>query len=117
MQFFVTTHSPIICQASTKGSVWRLPTPGTNELGAKVEGDALRRLIFGNILEAYDTTFFGEGIGRSEISRELLERLARLNRKDLKGTLTAEEKIERDDLRAALPTTSTVAQRTGLPVE
>ena len=29
VQFFVTTHSPIICRSAAQGSIWRLPTPGT----------------------------------------------------------------------------------------
>ena len=28
VQFFVTTHSPIICRSAARGSIWRLPTPG-----------------------------------------------------------------------------------------
>jgi energy-coupling factor transporter ATP-binding protein EcfA2 len=33
LQFLVTTHSPLVCQAAEKGSVWRLPTPGNNASG------------------------------------------------------------------------------------
>lgn len=39
LQFFVTTHSPIICQAAGKGTVWRLPTPGSGETACRIEGD------------------------------------------------------------------------------
>ena len=31
IQFIVSTHSPIICQAATKGTVYRLPKPGSND--------------------------------------------------------------------------------------
>lgn len=117
LQFFVTTHSPIICQAAERGTVWRLPTPGSGEEGGQVEGEALHRLVLGNVLEAYDTTFFGEGVARSDTSRERLLELAKLNRKKLTSGLSDGEQAKLDDLRAAMPTTATVAERTGLPVE
>lgn len=117
LQFFVTTHSPIICQAAERGTVWRLPTPGTDEEGGQVEGDNLRRLVLGNVLEAYDTTFFGKDVARSDLSRERLLELAKLNRKKLTSGLSDGEQAKLDGLRAAMPTTATVAERTGLPVE
>ena len=60
IQFIVTTHSPLICQAAEVGSVWHLPTPGSGEQLQQVTGDTLRRLIYGNVLEAYGTEVFGE---------------------------------------------------------
>ena len=80
-QFFVTTHSPIICRAARRGSVWLLPAPGSGEEGRRVTGTELERLIDGNILDAYGTELFGEEVTRSEQSKMKLERLARLNRK------------------------------------
>ena len=45
------------------------------------------RLVDGNILDAYGTDLFGEGVTRSAKSKEKLERLARLNRKRLRKPL------------------------------
>lgn len=103
MQFFVTTHSPIICRAARRGSVWLLPVPGSGEEARRIVGTELDRLIDGNILDAYGTELFGEEITRSEQSKEKLERLARLNRKRLRTHLSGEEQQELELLRASMP--------------
>jgi hypothetical protein len=106
IQFIVTTHSPLICQAAVKGSVWRLPNPGTDEEGGMVTGTDLDRLLYGNVLDAYSTEMFGEDIARSDQSKKLLKRLAELNRKELHQGLTEGEVREQAELRAALPTSA-----------
>lgn len=110
VQFIVTTHSPLVCQAAEEGSVWRLPTPGDESSGGRVKGVELQRLIYGSVLEAFDTELFGPDITRSESSKEKLARLAWLNQKSLRADLTAEEKKELDELRAILPTTAGVLE-------
>ena len=104
-QFFVTTHSPIICRAARRGSVWLLPVPGSDEQPRRIEGHELNRLIYGNVLDAYGTDLFGEGVTRSEHSKERLERLARLNRKRLKASLSPDEQSDLERLRASMPST------------
>ncbi|BCH24247.1 ATP-binding protein [Mesorhizobium sp. L-8-10] len=106
LQFFVTTHSPIICQAAAKGSVWRLPTPGTAEVAGRITGDDLNKLIYGSILDAFGTQYFGVGVTRSATSKEMLVELARLNRKSLNQDLEREERSKLEKLRAMLPSTS-----------
>ena len=106
IQFIVTTHSPLVCQAAEHGTVYKLPTPGTDEKGHMIEGAELNRLLYGNILEAYSTEAFGSGITRSEASRQRTKRLAELNRKELHGELTEAEEQEQNELRAMLPTTA-----------
>ena len=103
-QFFVTTHSPIICRAAGRGSIWRLPEPGSEQEARQVVGTELDRLIDGNILDAYGTDLFGEEVTRSEQSKEKLDRLARLNRKRLRKKLSGKERRELEDLRATMPT-------------
>lgn len=103
-QFFVTTHSPIICRAARRGSVWLLPTPGTGDDPRRIEGTALARLLDGNILEAYGTDLFGDDVTRSPESEKKLARLAVLNRERLLGSLPAAEQSELEELRAAMPT-------------
>lgn len=102
-QFFVTTHSPIVCRAARRGSVWLLPVPGSEERPRRIVGHELDRLIDGNILDAYGTDLFGEEVTRSDQSREGLIQLARLNRKRLKAELTHSEQRELERLRAAMP--------------
>lgn len=103
MQFIVTTHSPIICRAARKGSVWLLPPPDSDNKPRRIVGTELARLVDGNILDAYGTELFGTGVTRSELAREKLDRLARLNRKRLKRRLSPKEQRELDVLRIAMP--------------
>lgn len=105
VQFFVTTHSPLICQAAEHGTVFRLPTPGTDEKGGMVTGDELNRLIHGNIADAYATGAFGTNVARSESTQKMLARLAELNQLELDEKLTARQRTEQSELRAMFPTT------------
>lgn len=104
VQFIVTTHSPLICQAATVGSVFRLPRPGSNEEAGMVTGVALDRLLYGNVLDAYGTGAFGDVALRSPEALEKLERLAILNQKELAEGLSSKERTEQKHLRALLPT-------------
>ncbi|NNB96604.1 AAA family ATPase [Corallococcus exiguus] len=106
IQFIVTTHSPLICQAATVGSVFRLPRPGSDEEAGMVTGVALDRLLYGNVLDAYSTGAFGAVDLRSDEGMEKLERLATLNQKELAQGLSSEEQTEQQQLRARLPTAS-----------
>jgi len=105
VQFIVSTHSPIVCRTAT--TVWRLTTPGSEESSGRVEGDVLNRLIHGSILDAYGTEFFGRDVARSEDSKELLQELASLNRKALKGIASDPELARIEELRRTLPTRAT----------
>lgn len=101
IQFIVTTHSPLICHAAS--SVWKLPTPGTDETGGQIKGERLNRLQYGTVLEAYSTGIFGEDVGRSETAKEKLKRLAILNQKSVKGEITQEERKEYQELISLFP--------------
>jgi energy-coupling factor transporter ATP-binding protein EcfA2 len=105
MQFIVATHSPLICQSAEVGTIWRLPDPGTREEVRMADEMEHKRIVYGNVLEAYGTGFWGHGVSRSDESQELLDRLARLNRKELDEGLSEVEEQEQDDLRAIFPTT------------
>lgn len=112
IQFFVSTHSPLICQAAaTGGSVFRLAKPGTDMSNAMLEGDALHRLLYGNVLDAYDTRSFGDNVGRSELARDKMERLAELNQKELEEGLAEPEQNEQADLRIIFPTVRVTGAR------
>ncbi|EYF07436.1 Hypothetical protein CAP_0189 [Chondromyces apiculatus DSM 436] len=102
IQFIVTTHSVLVCQAAEKGSIFRLPQPGTDEEGRMVRGVELDRLLYGDLVEAYDTEAMGS-IGRSEKAFDLLRRLANLNRKEIEEGLNGEELAEQTRLRGIFP--------------
>ncbi len=87
IQFIVTTHSPLVCQASDQGSVWRLPAVGSDDPGGFVTGTDLQRLLYGTILEAYATGAFGTTATRSEKGQVLLEELAENRIKELEDEL------------------------------
>ena len=105
MQFLVTTHSPIICRAARHGTIWLLPTPGSEGQLRRVIGPDRNRLIDGNILDAYGTELFGEEVTRSEQSKAKLTQLAQLNRKRLRQTLSSSEQRELEQLRETMPST------------
>lgn len=106
IQFIVTTHSPLVCQAAEKGSVWKLPAPGSDERCQRVQGQELDRLLYGNILEAYGTELFGLTDTRSDDGKEKLHRLAMLNIKEVFEGISEAERSEQESLRAALPAES-----------
>ena len=110
VQFFVTTHSPIICRSAAKGSIWRLPTPGTAEEAHRIKGQDRDRLVNGSILDAFDTEYFGENITRSDASHRMLKELARLNMKRRRGRLSVDEERQLRELQSALPSVSAISE-------
>ena len=110
VQFFVTTHSPIICRSAARGTIWRLPTPGSREEAHQVIGQDRDRLIHGSILDALDTAYFGEDVTRSDASYRLMEELATLNMKRSRGPLSEEEERQRQSLQRTLPSVSAISE-------
>ncbi|MFN0037672.1 MAG: AAA family ATPase [Saprospiraceae bacterium] len=96
IQFIVTTHSPLVCRACEdgKGSIWRLPKPGTEEGVRQITGAEKDKLVYGNILDAYGTNAFGENLERNPEGVKLLEQLGSLTQKKMYGMpmTKAEEK-------------------------
>jgi energy-coupling factor transporter ATP-binding protein EcfA2 len=93
IQFIVTTHSPIICRAGVKGSVWRLTREDDGSLFQQIVERELEDLLYGDILDAYDTGLFGTNVTRSKEGQLDLELVAQLNMKFLKKeTTNAEDK-------------------------
>jgi hypothetical protein len=108
IQFLVTTHSPLICPAASVGSIYLLPRPGESDGGGMLRGMRRRRLIDGNVLDAYGTEVFGKGVTRSEGSKAKLRWLAELNALEQSRELDAAEKREQEVLRGTMPTASGV---------
>lgn len=75
-----------------------LPTPGSQEQPRRIVGPDLKRLLDGNILDAYGAELFGEDVTRSEQSKAKLMQLARLNRKRLRRSLSSSEQRELEQL-------------------
>lgn len=106
IQFIVTTHSPLVCQAAEHGTVWRLPKPGSGENAEMVKGIALNRLLYGDVLDAYGTELFGEDVERSDAGRLKMQELAELNVKEVNVGLSKAEQKKQQELRAILPATT-----------
>ncbi len=107
LQFVVTTHSPLVCHAAAHGSIFRLARPGVDEESLRVSGAEYDRLVYGNVLDAYGTESFGRTTGGpSREGRVRRARLASLNVKEMEEGLTQAELLEREQLRAAMPSSA-----------
>lgn len=108
IQFIVSTHSPLICQSAENGSIFVLPRAGISREAAFLEGEDLKRLLYGNVLDAYGTDAFGRAaaLTRSKASKEKSQRLTDLNAKELIEGLNESERSEQLELRRTLPSRS-----------
>jgi predicted ATP-binding protein involved in virulence len=104
IQFIVTTHSPLICRAAKRGSIWQMSPPHSDEPIKHVTGVERDRLLYGNVLDAYGTHLFGENTTSSEAGTNMREELADLHQKMLDGVITDEERNRMFELRAKMPT-------------
>jgi predicted ATPase len=104
MQFIVTSHSPLVCRAAEKGTIWRLAAPSGNFESYELKGADRDRLIYGNVLDAFGTEAFGQGIDRSAAGQEKLEKLAELETLHTFGKLNAKDKEEMKKLQQTFPT-------------
>ncbi|MES2732267.1 MAG: AAA family ATPase [Bacteroidota bacterium] len=104
IQFIVTTHSPLICRAAEKGTIWRLAAPGSEGESGEITGTEKECLIYGNILDAYGTELFGTTPVRSAQSNEKLDRLGKLNMLSALGKISQKEENERLMLQTTLST-------------
>jgi len=78
----------------------------TDEQSRFLQGPELSRVIYGDVLDAYGSGAFGDGVTRSDAGHAKLQRLAELNRKDLDEGLDGAEKKEQQQLRAMFPTSA-----------
>ncbi len=107
LQFIVTTHSPLVCRAARNSNIWKLATPGTGEQSRLLNQQEKDRLVLGNVLDAYGTGVFGNDVSQDKRQGlPLLKRLAELSKKSFKGTISAQEKQEMEQIKAQLPTAS-----------
>ncbi|NNB93821.1 AAA family ATPase [Corallococcus exiguus] len=111
IQFIVTTHSPLVCQAAESGTVFKLAAPGTDEESRFLTGLDRERLVFGNVLEAFGTGAFGlQRTTRSRTSQARVDELAGLNAKELTDGLTKKEMARQQELRRSSPTVAYVSE-------
>ncbi len=99
IQFIVTTHSPLVCRACERGSIWRLAAPGSEGKSEEITGVEKDRLINGDILDAYGTNLFGQSPARAAKSNEKRKRLGQLNILHALGKINEQEEKERRKLQ------------------
>ncbi len=92
VQFIVTTHGPLICRAcSENGSIWRLKATNETPQYYEITGTEREKLVYADILEAYDTNAFGVNIERNPKTQILIDRYVALKSQT---NLNAEEQAE-----------------------
>jgi predicted ATPase len=111
LQFIVTTHSPLICRACEKGSIYRLAAPGSQQVSGPILGEAKDRLVYGDVLDAYDTEVFGPNITRGMEGQAKQEEYRNLVYKENYGLkLNQEEKKQLKHLKSIFHTDVEVDQ-------
>ncbi len=108
LQFIVTTHSPLVCRAAEKGSIWRLAAPGSDEKSSEITGLDRERLIYGNVLDAYGTEVFGTNVTISEESVKKQETMVKLSKKKMLDDISPDEEKELKDLRNIFKTDDSI---------
>ena len=107
IQFIVTTHSPLVCRASEHGTIWKLSSSDDGNIINQITGTDKDRLVFGNVLDAFETDAFGEDVSRSDVSQKKLEQLAKLNMLQTLGKLDKSKEQELQDLKKIFSTDDT----------
>ncbi len=100
IQFLVTTHSPLICQAADPNGLFVLPEPGSNDLPRPIPADEYKTVIASRPDTILRTSAFGLQNTRSPLAIEKRAELARLEAKKRAGAkLTREEQQQERQLQ------------------
>lgn len=102
LQFIVTTHSPLVCRACGEhGKIFRLAAPGSQRESGEIIGVDRDRLVYGDILAAYETDAFGDKVEWGQEGRDLQKEYRDLAYKRRFGVeLTEEETKQYERLKA-----------------
>lgn len=100
IQFLVTSHSPLICQAADPNGLFVLPEPGSNEAARALTMDEYNEVISSRADTILRTPAFGLENTRSPRAVSARADYARLQAKKRAGaTLTAEEQQQEQALK------------------
>lgn len=83
IQFIVTTHSPLVCQAATGGRVYILPAPGQDHAARAVTPQEYERLMNGDATAILASPAFGLSTTKSFKLVRAMKRHARLQQLSL----------------------------------
>lgn len=97
IQFLVTTHSPLICQAADENGLFVLPEPGSDDDPRALSAEEYRRVIASKPDTILLTPAFGLQNTRSPVAVEKRAEISRLEAKKRAGArLTSDEQLEFD---------------------
>lgn len=88
VQFIVTTHSPIICQAADQDSIFHLPAPGSGQEPFQIRGGDYTQIITSKLDAIYLSPAFGMEHTRSPRAVSARREYARLRAKEHAGRLS-----------------------------
>jgi len=88
VQFIVTTHSPIICQAADQDSIFHLPAPGSGQEPFQIRGGDYTKIITSKLDAIYLSPAFGMEHTRSPRAVSARREYARLRAKEHAGRLS-----------------------------
>lgn len=92
IQFLVTTHSPLVCQAADPGGLFRLPEPGSGDAPRRLTDEEHQEVVASRPNTILRGPAFGLPSTRSELADAKRSEFARLGAKARAGaTLTADE--------------------------
>lgn len=100
VQFLVTTHSPLICQAADANGIFVFPSPGSEDVPKPISKDEYRRIIASRPDTILLSEAFGLSNSRSPLAVERRQRYSRLMTKKKSSNLTEEEQVELSDVAA-----------------
>lgn len=91
VQFIVTTHSPIICQAADQDGIFHLPTPGTGVRPFQIAGEDYQKIVRSTPDAIYVSPAFDMQYTRSPRAVKARHDYAALRAKEKAGRLTPQE--------------------------
>jgi hypothetical protein len=99
VQFIVTSHSPLICQAADEGGLFHLPPPGSGLEPFRLSPEDYQRVIASRPNEIYVSPAFGLTHTRSPRAVAARETYAKLQAKKRAVALTATERETEKQLK------------------
>jgi len=97
LQFIVTSHSPLVCQAADDGGLFVLPAPGGDLVPRKLTPEEHKKVIAARPDTILLTAAFGLKNTRSQLAVESRSRLAHIRAKERSGASLSQ--TEKDEIR------------------
>lgn len=95
VQFLVTTHSPLVCQAASPQGLFHLPEPGSSAVPRQLSNEEYQKVIASKPDTILLTSAFGLESTRSDLAVAKRQRYSELKAKQRSGaSLTGAEKKE-----------------------